>query len=314
MELNDVNNQDSYPVYPIDVFMKYREMNKDPIPIFEKYYVEALTSFKFKKQDIFDRQDLKIKLNYILTKKDISGDDENLYKLLLKILNKVNNNMLTENTQDQNNSSRIKENSLQQTIETLTSIKYTKVEHFQKLAELMIEKALNEPTFCTVYAILCYELAQYYIEINNGGVNKKIYFRHILINICQATFETFLNNCETVERIKMTGLMKFLGGLYIKGLLPSAIIRGCFDRLSILIDKAPNLAEGISELVMLTYKSLLNEPNLSIANHIKEKMNEFIDNNKLHLKSKFAIQNALDKISELEKEKEKDKNKKLTKN
>ena len=303
----ELNNQDQYPVYPIDVFMKYREMNKEPIPNFEKYYVESLTSFKFKKQDIFDRQELKIKLNYILTKKDLSGDDENLYKLLLKILNKVNNNMLTSNN---TNDTRIKENSLQQTIETLTSIKYTKVEHFQKLAELMIEKALNEPTFCTVYAILCYELAQYYIEINTGTTNKKIYFRHILINICQATFETFLNNCDNIERMRMTGLMKFLGELYNKGLLPSVIIRGCFDRLCVLIDKAPNLSEGISELVILTYKTLLNEPNLSIANHIKEKLNGFIDNNKMHLKSKFAIQNALDKIAELEK----DKNKKLSKN
>lgn len=305
--VSNISNQNNCNyIYPIDVFMKYRDMNRETIPNFEKYHVESLTSFKFKKQDIFDRQDLKIKLNYILTKQDISGDDENLYKMMMKVLNKVNNNMLTQN-QNKNNSananannndSRIKENSLQYTIDTLTSIGYTKVEHYQKLAELMIDKALNEPTFCTIYAILCYELSQYYIELSNG---KTVYFRHVLLNICQSTFETFLNNYENVERIKLIGLMRFLGELYIKGLLPSVIMKGCFDRLSVLIDKAPNIAEGISELVILTYKSLLKDQNCNVAVHIKNKLNTFIDNNKLNLKSKFAIQNALDKIAEVEK-------------
>ena len=186
-------NQEGY-IYSIDTFVKYREANKGSHENFEKYYVDSLNNFKFKRSDFLDRQDIKMKLNYILTKRNVSNEDEELYKCLMKTLNKVNNNMLPKNNSNSSNNEegKLKENSLQATIDVLTNIKYTKVEHFQKLAELMVEKALAEPTFCSLYAVLCFELSRYYIE---DGNSKKIYFRHILLNICQTTFESFLNNC-----------------------------------------------------------------------------------------------------------------------
>lgn len=307
-------NQEGY-IYPIDIFVKYREANKGTHPSFEKYYVESLNNFKFKRSDFLDRQDIKMKLNYILTKRNVSNEDEELYRCLMKTLNKVNNNMLPRervfqrNKGDEeipknnsnNEESKLKENSLQATIDILTNIKYTKVEHFQKLAELMVEKALAEPTFCSLYAILCFELSRYYIE---DGNSKKIYFRHILLNICQTTFESFLNNCENIDRTKLIGLMKFLGELYIRGLLPAVIIKGCFDRMGLIIEKVQNISEGIAELVVITYKSLYDESkkiNSPVALHIKSKLNAYIDNGKLALKSKFALQNALEHIDEIEK-------------
>ncbi|AYV76453.1 MAG: eukaryotic translation initiation factor 4G [Terrestrivirus sp.] len=292
-------NQEGY-IYSIDTFVKYREANKGSHETFEKYYVDSLNNFKFKRSDFLDRQDIKMKLNYILTKRNVSNEDEELYKCLMKTLNKVNNNMLPKNNSN-NEEGKSKENSLQATIDVLTNIKYTKVEHFQKLAELMVEKALAEPTFCSLYAVLCFELSRYYIE---DGNSKKIYFRHILLNICQTTFESFLNNCENIDRTKLIGLMKFLGELYTRGLLPAVIIKGCFDRMGLIIEKVQNTSEGISELVVTTYKSLYDESkkiNSPVASHIKNKLNAFIDNGKLPLKSKFALQNALEHIDEIEK-------------
>lgn len=296
-----IGQNDQY-VYPIDVFVKYREVNKNSHENFEKYYVESLNNFKFKKSDFLDRQDIKMKLNYILTKRNVSNEDEELYRSLMKTLNKVNNNMLPEKDKSKNSgdNSKLKENSLQATIEVLTNIKYTKVEHFQKLAELMVEKALGEPTFCSLYAVLCFELSRYYIEDGNA---KKIYFRHILLNICQTTFESFLNNCENIDRTKLLGLMKFLGELYTRGLLPAVIIKGCFDRMGLIIEKVQNISEGISELVIITYQTLYSESknnNSPVAQHIKNKLNAFIDNGKLSLKSKFALQNALEHIEVVE--------------
>lgn len=305
-ELVETPNANQELVYSIDTFLKFREANKHHPPNFEKYFVEQVNNFKFKRQEALDRSDIRTKLNYILTKRNISNDDEILYKSLMKTLNRVNNNMLLSlkniKNSDNNNQSqdsekdieKNKENSLEMTIFALTNFKYTKIEHFQKLAELMVDKALNEPTFCSVYALLCYELSCYYIEMNN----KKIYFRHILLNICQTTFETFLNNCENIERTRLIGLTKFLGELYNRGLLPSVIIRGCFDRLGNIIEKVKHVADGIAELVIVTYPTLIKEQNSTVALHIKEKLNIAINNNKLHLQSKFALQNALEKIAE----------------
>lgn len=285
-------------VYPIDVFMKYRDANIGAHPNFYKYYSESVN--KFKRQDFLDRPELRTKLNFIILKKHISNEDDILYKLLMKTLNKVNNKMLTQDLKS-DQKSNFKENSLQHTIEVLTTTKYTKVEHFQKLAEMLVDKSLSEQNFCSIYAIICYELSKYYIIT---GASNKVHFRSILLNICQTNFETFLNKCDTVDRSKLIGIAKFLGELYNKGLLPSPIIKGCFDRMIVIIDKVQNICECISELVMITYKKLyeeFKETGLATPKYFKTCLHTQIDNNKLPLKCKFALQAALEKIEQIEK-------------
>jgi len=282
----DKENTQSY-IYTTDIFLKYKDVNKKGHPNFEKYYSDGIQN-KIRKiggLDILDKQDIRVKLNYIITKKNISNEDENLYSVMRYNLNKVNNTMLSEGS-----------DSLQTIINALTCLPYTKVEHFQKLAEMIVEKAINEQMFCSIYATLCFELAPYYIELNS---NKKVYFRHILLNTCQTTFEMFLNNYEKIEKEKLSGLMNLLGALYNKKLLTYVIIKGCFDRLGNTIEKSNNSAYGIASLVIATYQNLLKE-NTAVCKHINEKLNKYVDNTKLHLRSKFAIQNALDKIQEIE--------------
>jgi hypothetical protein len=279
-------------LYSVDTFLKYRDLNRVPDPKFERYFLADVKSqketFKYKKMDSLDRPDVRTKLNYILSRRNVSNEDDQIYKLIMKVLNKVNNNILDP----------AKNETLNAAIQTLTAIKYSKIEHFQKLAELIVDKSLNEPTFCSVYAVLSTSMACYYIEVIAGPdkQKKKVYFRHILLNICQTTFETFLNNCENVERVKLIGLMKFLGELYVRGLLPSVIIKGCFDRLSALINDVHNVGDAIAELVIVTYNFLRDEKNDS-AMYVKAKLLSFIAENKMNLKSKFALQNAVEFIN-----------------
>lgn len=267
-------------VYNVDVFLKYREYNKVPHPNFEKYYIENNNSYKFKRHDSLDRPDIKTKLNFILSRKNLSSEDDTVYKLIMKTLNKVNNNILDPTKPELFNS----------TIQTLTDIKYTKVEHFKKLADLMVEKSLNEPTFCSVYAALCTALSCYYIDVND---NKKVYFRHILLNLCQTLFETFINTSENVDSTKFVGLMKFLGELYVRGLLTLAIIRGCIDRLITKLNDSYNIANGLSEMIIVTHAHIAKE-NQEVINNIKTRLIDIVNDNKISLKSKFALQNALD--------------------
>lgn len=281
-----MEEQNEY-IYHVDTFMLYREANRDSHPNFDKYYVESLHNFKFKGRDIFDRNEIKMRLNYILSKINVTPEDEQLYKTMMKILNKVNNNMLKE---DPNSKS---ENSLKSTIEALTSITYSKMDHFVKLVELIVEKSLDESTFCTIYAIICCELGKYYIE----NVNQpKLLFRHVLLNNCQTTFSKFITNCDKVEKSKFIGLMKFLGELYNKKMLSSIIIQGCFDKLGNVIDKSPYVADAICELVNTTIKNISQEKSKDIFNHFELKLKEYIEQNKNSIKIKFSLQNALDSI------------------
>lgn len=284
-----VGSQPTY-VHTTDVFLKYKDLNKKGHPNFEKYYNDGIPN-KMRKicsLDILEKQDIRVKLNYIITKKNISNEDENLYNMMRYNLNKVNNKMFSDGL----------DNGLQATINSLTSLCYTKIEHFQKLADMIVEKSVCEQKFCSIYATLCYELSPYYIELTQNKKSPPVYFRHILLNTCQTTFESFLNNCEKIEKEKISGLMNLLGELYNRNLLTSAIIRGCFDRLSSTIEKSSSSSDGIASLVIATYKTLMKE-NSPVCAYFHEKLNKYVDNPKLHIRSKFAIQNAIDKIQEM---------------
>ena len=273
-------------VYTTDIFLKYKEANRKPHPNFDKYFDNSVGRRKMVDPQLLSKPDVQLKLNYIITKKNITNEDETLFNNIRYNLNKVNNRMLVDSN----------DKGLRTTIQALTSLSYTKVEHFQKLADMIVDKAVSEHNFCGIYATLCYELSPYYIEINQ---NKKIYFRHILLNTCQTTFESFLNNCEKIEKERLMGLMNLLGELYNKKLLTFKIIKACFDKLGLTLEKSNNSAYGMAQLVMSTYESLQKEtPDL--CKYIKAKLNEHADNSKLHIRSKFAIQNALDKIHDLE--------------
>ena len=272
-------------IYTTDIFIKYRDINKINHPNFSKYYLD-FTHNKVKKDnnfDIFGKNDICCKLNYIINGKNIINDDEKLYSIMRYNLNKVNNKMLNKN-----------DTGLQASIEILTNLTYTKLDHFKNLAEMIIDKATNEHKFCEIYAMICAELSPYYIETGPG---KKIYFRHSLIDICEQTFGNYISNCDKIEKEKIIGLATFLGELYNKKLLTPAIIRGCFDRLGNNIEKHNNASEGLSAIVIACYKTLHYE-NRAVADYMIGKLNIFVENTKLHLKSKFAMQNAIEYIEE----------------
>ena len=71
IKTSDIENQNKKNnIYPIDIFLKYKNINKDPPKSFEKYFADTVN--KNKKSlgcDILEKQDLRIKLNYIITKK-----------------------------------------------------------------------------------------------------------------------------------------------------------------------------------------------------------------------------------------------------
>jgi hypothetical protein len=268
--------------YSIADFVKYAKSAQSNIKL-EKYY-----NGKIQHKSIYDNAIIINKLNSIMTKKNISEDDNNLYKLMMKTLNKVNNNMLIGG-----------DNAIKDTISILTSIKYTKVEHFQKLSDLLVDKSLSEPNFCSLYALISFELSKYYIMAET----KKVYFRNILLNLCQSKFETYITSYDNKDKTRVLGISRFIGELYNNGLLPAIIIKGCIERMNTMIEKANNITECIADTVMVTYKKIYEDKasnNTIIIEYIKKCLNANMDNNKLPLKNKFALQDALEKITKIE--------------
>lgn len=279
--------------YLIEVFTKYSSQNKGIPQSFIKYFGEN----KQKRVcgcEILEKSDIKRKLNAVMTKKNISNEDTMLYNTIRYNLNKVTNKMLLT---DQTSIA-----ALTATIQSLTSIPYTKLEHFQKLAEMIIEKALLEHKFCPIYAGICSKLANYYIE-NNG---KRIYFKFELLNSCSATFYSFVDKYDDLDREKIIGLMTFLGELYKERLLLQVIIMGCFNKLCSMVDKSPILAEGMFSLIYVVYERLLleqqrmdNDKNTSKpCQYIYNTLSELHKKEQLPMRSKFAICNALEYINE----------------
>mmetsp|Transcript_4247 Transcript_4247/g.7570 ORF Transcript_4247/g.7570 Transcript_4247/m.7570 type:complete len:970 (-) Transcript_4247:463-3372(-) len=115
-----------------------------------------------------------------------------------------------------------------------------KEENMKKFVELVFDKAVSEPTFCVIYSKMCDSC------YNKDDVEKKK-FRKTLLNHCQVEFESgkeaFMNQAKELSeeekskdehyklnlarRRRFTGLMNFVGMLYIVGLCSPTIIRSC---------------------------------------------------------------------------------------
>lgn len=269
--------------YTTDIFNKYKAVNMIDFPTFKKYYIEEHKIKKNNIIDIFDKPDVCARLNTLIMKRGLSNEDEKLYNTIRYNLNKVNNKMGT---------GADGESKLAQTIESLTTLQYSKIDHFQKLANMIIEKAVNEHKFCSIYARICAELAPYYIETS---ANTKIGFKSVLLNTCQKSFVSFLSQAEKLEKEKLSGLMSLIGELYTRKLLTLGIINVCFDRLYGVLEKYNIIADGISGLILAAYP-VINAENNEIFANIMDKIKQGIVNPKLHIRSKFTLQNIIDVV------------------
>lgn len=267
-------------IYPVEVFLKYRNQNKIPDPKFEKYLYRQNQHGKKKNfsdiPDILDKPEIKTKLNSIINKNSMSNIDIELYNKIRCGLNKVSNKVLSGDP---------KTNGLDNIVNSLTSLPYDKLEHFKKLAEIILDKSLNEPQFMSVYSLLCVELSAYHIEIDG----KQILFKVIMLELCQMTFENLLRKCATVDKDRLVNFIKLIGNLFNRKFMAGFIVLRCFDGLIEVVFESPNISVALLALVELSYKNV----NDKIRDHIKSELHKVVDSGKLHVRSKFAIQDAI---------------------
>jgi len=119
----------------------------------------------------------------------------------------------------------------------LLALDINTVEALEAVIDCIFDKALMEPAFCPLYAMLCASFSQELPEVQaeDGSTGQ---FRRLLLNKCQHEFEqesTLSEVEDDIERGKikrrMLGNIKFIGELYLKRMLMDKIMFFCIANL-----------------------------------------------------------------------------------
>lgn len=243
----------------IEKFLSYRVNNNILPDIFDEY--KHNNRYFWRKQHIssLSSSDIVVQIcNYINGNK--VSEEKLLYDKMQELLNKLSDTNFNEIGNE------IKE------------LPYTKKKHIYKLCELIILKGVNEPYFCPMYAKLSSTLLPYYIHEQND-TNEKVFFRIILLMMCQNIFEILILNKEekeTVEynksisysKLELSGLMKFIGELYNNDVINDVIINQCFSMIYKSLLEGKEYYDAINVFVQ-TFIKKMKKNNKSIFDKVK---------------------------------------------
>jgi hypothetical protein len=287
--------------HPIEVFQKYKNIKSNKlIPITLEQYistdVEKKTNtllYKLKSTNVFNNQEIKANLNFVINKKNMSGHDGELYDQIQNKLNKLTDKNFDEISEE------------------IVKFPYTKSKHIFRLCEYILIKAIKETAaFSELYAKLCNKLLPCYIEVNST----KILFRTVLLTICQDMFNELIfdvkydiqikkkqeyDRLTSYDKLDLAGLTKFFGELNNKGIMPIQIISFCYDKLIRCVERidVQNIDlkyEGINSIVLTCYQNIKSKDE-KIYNDMKSKLEKLMVADKFPSKKcKFLVQDILD--------------------
>lgn len=286
-------------IYSLDVFTKCKLYNHQLPEILNSYKHNSDDFWRKKHICSLNSSEIRAHLNAFINKRNVDCEDETLYDKIQGLLNKLSNNNF---------------NDIGAEIKTLP---YLKKKHIYKLCESIILKSINEPSFCLMYAKLCYILLPYYIveQVTDEKLEKrdeKIYFRLALMTIMQDIFGELtnsnkINNMEynrTIDysKLKLSGLMKFLSELYNCDVLHDKIVEQCFKILytKILSDANDETYEAFNVFV-ITYIKKLRTQNSVMFNKMKSEIETIANGTKEGFKfpkliNKFKIMEIMEII------------------
>lgn len=191
----------------------------------------------------------------------------------------------------------------------------TSADILRQTISLIFEKAVAEPTFCALYALLCNKLAD---ELSDfpppEGEDKPMTFRRVLLNTCQDEFEGASDARKKVQDItdegqrelqersvrnRTLGNVRLISELYKKGLIMDRILHACVTQLleadaDAGLPHEENL-EAICEILTLAGKKLSETPKFQkhLPKYLKE-MSKFSNNKNVASRIRFLIRDVLD--------------------
>ena len=279
--------------YPIEIFQKYKSIIKKKPDILYEFEIgdESIQyASRLKASNILTNTEIKANLNLLIYRKNMSGQDEELYDQIVSKLNKISDKNFDE------------------IAEEIMNLPYAKSKHIYRQAESILVKSLKESAHSEKYARLSLSLLPCYIEINEN----KIHFRTVLLTICQDIFNELIFDPKFDLQVKkkqeydrqiaydtldLAGLTNFFGQLNKVNILPTQIISFCFDKLIKCIERgnAPDTRyEGLKSLVESSVKNI-KEKDQKVFTDMQNKIKHIIDDKLFtDIRTKFIMMEALE--------------------
>jgi len=179
----------------------------------------------------------------------------------------------------------------------------------EELIKLVYTKAVAEPHFATLYAVLCKRLSEECPSFQDAD-GKPINFRRLLLNRCQTEFEKKTLPAldekmdplekEEVEfkfKRKVLGNIKFIGELFKEGMLPERVMHECIKVL--LKDSEEASEDDIESLCKLitTIGKDLESPACKLRDQVAiyfEKMDALSKSQKLPSRFRFMLKDVIE--------------------
>jgi translation initiation factor 4G len=210
--------------------------------------------------------------------KDFDGEEK-----MLRILNGILNKLTPESF----------DNLLQQVLK----MEINTVSLLEQAVDAVFEKALSEPTFSPVYAEFCEKLSTMLPPVlDETGKPKK--FKSLLLNQCQKEFENQDRRDkdapeldDAAKKQRQLGTIRFIGELFVRGLLKANIM---FDCIKMLSDKPTE--ENIEALCKLlrTVGKTLDKSDMTKVNEVFATLKDMTVLEGLNFRFRFMLQDVID--------------------
>eukprot|EP01137_Pigoraptor_chileana_P026610 Opistho-2@8165 len=195
----------------------------------------------------------------------------------------------------------------------LINVGITNINVLRGIIVLLFEKALDEPSYSSLYAEVARRVSAVAPNFDDGTGNQGATFRTLLLNKCQEEFENRSNafaafnthpgplgeedeEKRTVARRKMLGNIRFIGELGKLRLLSSKVIHECIKQLlqGKVQDAHPEDIECLCRLMRTVGKAIDTDEASSYMDAYFNRMNELIHSDKMPNRLKFALEDIVE--------------------
>lgn len=258
--------------YPIEVFTSFKDANTIMPPSIVEYNNKKRKIIRDNNQIANWRHHEARATNKFVAARMSQTDNDKLYDSIRNKLNKLSK----DNFDDM--------------VKELLELPITSLDNITELVNIIVDKAVAEKLYVSLYAKLCKEFMPYVTIVET----KKIAFRDILISKCQNYYTTYTSSKNTIAKEIKIGFMSFLGYLYVEQVIIYKIVSVCINNLICNYTTIPNSIELLTTLIKIVGSLMARERNGEMKEYMR--LITEIKSKNLQLRDKFMIMDLIDLV------------------